>query len=370
MNKSWVIVASVALASGCGGGKLRTTSSAPPSGTAIVESSSSVATVTSVRAISPAFGLVHLGEDRSWIAPAGHTKQVTDLRFSPDGRTLSSLANDEWHLRWDLTGRQVGAAKIGPYFLSPDFLRFVGDDLVETWTLGYAAFFDARTGAPCGELDKMSISNEVFSRDGRFLVGVASSVQRDGCCVFEFPSMKLVRDNARFEPVIARAISPDDELLVSLGWDGGAPMIFVERVRTGEIVSRVTRRADEKTLASWERCSFSNGGRVVAISTDTTVALLDPRTGTIGRPMDGERNLKRVAFSPDDQMLALVSEGAQAPIRIRNAASGAVLRELRGHTSQVRSIAFSPDGKLLASGDDSGRIILWDLATGSRLATF
>ena len=37
---------------------------------------------------------------------------------------------------------------------------------------------------------------------------------------------------------------------------------------------------------------------------------------------------------------------------------------LRGHTSQVNTVAFSPDGQTLASGCDSGRVRLWDVKTG------
>lgn len=46
-----------------------------------------------------------------------------------------------------------------------------------------------------------------------------------------------------------------------------------------------------------------------------------------------------------------------------------VLRFLGGHTNVVEAAAFSPDGKLLATGSPDGRILLWDVATGSRIAT-
>jgi WD40 repeat protein len=43
---------------------------------------------------------------------------------------------------------------------------------------------------------------------------------------------------------------------------------------------------------------------------------------------------------------------------------------LRGHTDRVRSVAFSPDGKTLASGGWDNRIKVWDVATGREKATF
>jgi WD40 repeat protein len=45
------------------------------------------------------------------------------------------------------------------------------------------------------------------------------------------------------------------------------------------------------------------------------------------------------------------------------------VRTLKGHTKTVRSVAFSPDGRLLASGSDDGTVKLWEVATGSLVRT-
>ncbi|WPJ63597.1 hypothetical protein SMAC4_13655 [Sordaria macrospora] len=74
-----------------------------------------------------------------------------------------------------------------------------------------------------------------------------------------------------------------------------------------------------------------------------------------------------VAFSPDGQRLASGSE--DETIKIWDPASGSCLQTLKGHSGDVRSVAFSPDGQRLASGSWDETIKIWDPASGSCLQT-
>jgi WD40 repeat protein len=69
-----------------------------------------------------------------------------------------------------------------------------------------------------------------------------------------------------------------------------------------------------------------------------------------------------VAFSPDGKLLATTDVDSE--IRLWRVADGKNLLSLKGHTSWVWSVAFSPDGQLLASGSDDKTIRLWDVQTG------
>jgi WD40 repeat protein len=69
-----------------------------------------------------------------------------------------------------------------------------------------------------------------------------------------------------------------------------------------------------------------------------------------------------VAFSPDGKLLA--SGGDDATIRIWDVETGQLHRLLCEHTKSVRSVCFSPDGKTLASASEDETIKLWNLKTG------
>ena len=78
-----------------------------------------------------------------------------------------------------------------------------------------------------------------------------------------------------------------------------------------------------------------------------------------------ESRVNSVAYSPDGRRLA---SGSGKTVRIWDAETGAELAVLRGHEDDVTSVAYSPDGRRLASGSSDNTVRVWDVENGAELA--
>ncbi len=94
-----------------------------------------------------------------------------------------------------------------------------------------------------------------------------------------------------------------------------------------------------------------------------TVRLWDANSGQETRILRGHTGtIYGLAFSPDGRRLA--SAGFDRAIRLWDASSGTAVREIRGHPDAIYGVAFSPDSRRIASGGADGTARLWDADTG------
>ncbi|KAI4767316.1 hypothetical protein E4T52_17467, partial [Aureobasidium sp. EXF-3400] len=78
-----------------------------------------------------------------------------------------------------------------------------------------------------------------------------------------------------------------------------------------------------------------------------------------------EGQVGSVAFSPDGQVVASASD--DRTVRLWDAQTGEQVQKLEGHEESVRSVAFSPDGQIVASASDDRTVRLWDAQTGEQV---
>ena len=98
---------------------------------------------------------------------------------------------------------------------------------------------------------------------------------------------------------------------------------------------------------------------VVSGSGDNQAWLWDPATGEQLRTLTGHTGaVYGVAFSPDGRLLATASR--DKTVLLWDPATGEQLRTLTGHTGAVYGVAFSPDGRLLATASRDKTVLLWD----------
>jgi RNA polymerase sigma factor (sigma-70 family) len=336
--------------------------------------------------------------------------------FSPDGTTLTTVGGNVIRL-WDAaSGREIRPparrhSAIGDAVFTPDGRSVVTVDRT-------IHFWDPSTGKEIRQLEGSGndIGFASFSADGKLLVtGYGFQPTRlwdvaAGRELRQFQTPGKIQDTF----VSCADLSPDGKMLatsVSAGvifWDTttGERRAGVAESRIGHSMIKALRVApDGKSVATidgdwvgiWEVATgretrrlalpnkvpndgFSTIGAKLVYSPDGTILvatsardglifLLDLASGReLGR-LDGPANrFKALAFSPDGKVLATGVDmnrrfpGRELAIRLWDVAAGKELGRVKAHRASITALAFSPDGRRLVSASEDATALVWDVA--------
>ncbi|MDE0681276.1 MAG: sigma-70 family RNA polymerase sigma factor [Candidatus Poribacteria bacterium] len=140
--------------------------------------------------------------------------------------------------------------------------------------------------------------------------------------------------------------------------------IWLYDTHSGQVLDLLTTHTDWVNSVAFS----SDGKTLVSGSKDNTIRLWDAQTGTLRKTLTliGHKGeIWEMAFSPDGKILATWSWEWESPIHLWDVETGARLHNFVGEArDNVNSMAFSPDGNTLASPLDNGTIRLWNTQTG------
>jgi WD40 repeat protein len=293
-----------------------------------------------------------------------HGTLLLHLSFAPNGQTILSVSEDGEIVLWDLSsGKRKAETKAHGQRLraaaSPDgkwLATCSADPVVKLW--------DTQDLRPIKDLDHVTMVHAVaFSADGhRLLTGSADKTVR----LWDIESGLCLGLRARHQQaVVALAYAASGNRFLSASGDGVLELRRSGRTRP-PYAEWPHRHGPETVGISPDGRRAATGTRPLGRETmQAEVLVWDLLAGkTVGR-LTHEGMVTGLAFSKDGRFLA--SSGADGLAILADAASGKPLCPPLRHGQWVHAIAFDPSGTRLLTSCEDGTVRLWEVPSGRPL---
>jgi WD40 repeat protein len=291
----------------------------------------------------------------------GHRGPVIGAAWSPDGTRIASCGNDGTVQVWNATtGSALWHTLIDAYAFavawSPNGRMVAGAGMSGTVSL-----LDGTTGQVKMTLGRQTgaIEGLAWSHDGRY---VASGSQGGTVNVYDTQTGNvIVTYTGHTASVEHIAWSPDGTRIASASYDG---TLQVWDAKTGQ--HRVTYSGHGAPV--WEVAWSPDGTRIVSgtgaagihgpVTADNSIRVWDPATGqTLLTYTGSTAQAYALAWSPDGKRIA--SGGDDKLVRVWSATTGETALLYRGHSDIIFHVAWSPDGTRIASASVDGTVQIW-----------
>lgn len=208
---------------------------------------------------------------------------------------------------------------------------------------------------------KATVTCLTFSPDGQMLFsGSADKTIRSWHLYNSKSSIFGNRKSWHCDQVITLAISYDGKTLVSSSRD---KTVKIWSINTATEPYTLTGYAAE-VLA----LAISSKNILVTGGLEKHLRLRNVETGKLLRSVSGNSSISSVAFTPDGKLIA--AGGFDRNIRLWEIATGQEIGNLISHSDRVSALTFNAEGNILVSGGWDGTVCLWQLNTGELINTF